>query len=190
MTTTWKCLISRFMEDVNTRQRPCFLFHSWTLINSFILTLEKNNIVNIWRFERDGINAIKFKAALLHFFRWRFPVAIAVVVAYSSLTPTVCTHLFWTEGILSCRWDPCGSSQWVSSPRDVIPYVYPRILHERKPKQKLEKLDILWNHPHNMQNANLNTTQHRRTLGKFWVFKARYNTYSKLCKKQWPSCPL
>ena len=40
-TTTWKCLISRFVQDVNTRQRLSYSF-SWTLIQSFRIHLQKN----------------------------------------------------------------------------------------------------------------------------------------------------
>ena len=86
-----------------------FLFLTFDTV--FYFNSTKNDTVNIWRIERDGINAIKYKAARLHFFKWLFPVVIALVVAHSSLTPTVYTHLSWTEGILSCRWDLCGSSR-------------------------------------------------------------------------------
>ena len=40
-TTTWKCLISRFVEDGYTRQQLCFFF-SWTLRPSFRIQLQKN----------------------------------------------------------------------------------------------------------------------------------------------------
>ena len=49
--TTWNYLISRFVEDGNTRQE--FYFFSWTFS---------------WRIERDGISAIKVNAAQIHFF--------------------------------------------------------------------------------------------------------------------------
>ena len=38
-TSTWKCLISRFVENVNARQR--FLFFPWTSIQSFRIQLQK-----------------------------------------------------------------------------------------------------------------------------------------------------
>ena len=69
-----KCLISRFLEGVNTT----YFFFSWTSIALQNSTPE--TIANIWRIERDGINAIKFEAARMHFLRDVF-AAVAVVVA-------------------------------------------------------------------------------------------------------------
>ena len=49
-----------------------FLFFSWTSIQSFRIQLEKN-IANIWRINWDGLSAIKFEAAQIHFnFKWCF----------------------------------------------------------------------------------------------------------------------
>ena len=71
-TTTWKCLISRFLEDPNL---------SWTLIQSLTIQLQlRINFANIWRIKRDGISAIKFEAARIDFLSDVF-VAVAVVVA-------------------------------------------------------------------------------------------------------------
>ena len=111
-TTTWKCLISRFVEVVNTRQRSTFFsFQFPDLWYILLFQLQKNNdTVNIWRIERAGINAIKFEAARFYFFEWRFR-SHRRRCCLSSLISTVRTHLSWTEGISSCRWDPCGSSQ-------------------------------------------------------------------------------
>ena len=101
-TTTWKCLISRFVEVVNTRQRSTFLsFQFPDLWYILLFQLQKNN---------DGINAIKFEAARFYFFEWRFR-SHRRRCCLSSVISTVRTHLSWTEGISSCRWDPCGSSQ-------------------------------------------------------------------------------
>ena len=58
---------------------PAFVFFSWTLIQSFRIQLKKKKD-NIWRIERDGVSAGKFKAARTHFLSDVF-VAIAVVVA-------------------------------------------------------------------------------------------------------------
>ena len=77
MTMTWKCRISRW-QDVNTRQRLSFSFRDPS-IQSFRIQLQKCS-PNIWRIERDGIRAIEFEAARIHFLSDVF-VTIAVVVA-------------------------------------------------------------------------------------------------------------
>ena len=56
LTTTWKCLISCFVEDVNIRQRLSFPFPE--LLCHFLEFTSS---------ERDGISAIKFDAARIHF---------------------------------------------------------------------------------------------------------------------------
>ena len=71
------CLISRFVEDVNTGQP--FFFFSRTLIRPFRIQLQKN-LPKFVEFKRDGINAIKFEAARIHFFSDVF-VAVAFIVA-------------------------------------------------------------------------------------------------------------
>ena len=55
-----------------------FFFSSWTLIQSFRIQLQK--FANIWRIRRDGMSAIKFKVAQIHFLSDVF-VAVPVVVA-------------------------------------------------------------------------------------------------------------
>ena len=40
-TITWKCLISRFVEDGDTRQQLYSFFFSWSLIQSFRIQLQK-----------------------------------------------------------------------------------------------------------------------------------------------------
>ena len=50
-----------------------FLFFSWTLMHS------PKKLANIWRIKRDGISAIKFEAAQIHFLSDVF-VAVAVAV--------------------------------------------------------------------------------------------------------------
>ena len=67
-TTTWKCLISRSLEDGN---------FSWTLIQYFRIQLQLQINLPI---RRDGISAIKFEAARIDFLSDVF-VAVAVVVA-------------------------------------------------------------------------------------------------------------
>ena len=63
-TTAWNCLISRFVENGNTRQQPSFSFPGL-----WYSPLEFNSkpFANIWRIKRDGISAIKFEAARIHF---------------------------------------------------------------------------------------------------------------------------
>ena len=79
MATTWKCLISRIVKVVNTKQRLCFSFPELRHTLEFCSRKKKN--ARIWRIERDGISAIKFEAAGLHFVTDVF-VAVAVVVAW------------------------------------------------------------------------------------------------------------
>ena len=56
MTTSWKCLSSRTVEDANTMQRLCFPFtdHRYSLG----IQLQKKKYVSIWRIERVGIRAM------------------------------------------------------------------------------------------------------------------------------------
>ena len=63
-TTTWNCLISRFVENGNTRQQLSFSFPElWYSPLEF----KSKPFDNIWRIKRDGISAIKFEAARIHF---------------------------------------------------------------------------------------------------------------------------
>ena len=59
-TTTWKCLISRFAEDVNN-----FFCFSSSLTRSFRIQVQKNFPTRI------GISAIKIEVARIHF-KWSF----------------------------------------------------------------------------------------------------------------------
>ena len=80
-TTTWKCLISRFVGDGNTRQQLPFSFPElWCSPLEF----NSKTFANIWWIKRDGISAITFEAARIHFASDVF-VAVAVVVAYFKL---------------------------------------------------------------------------------------------------------
>ena len=96
-TTTWKCVISRFVGDGNTRQQLPFSFHElWCSPLEF----NSKTFANIWWIKRDGISAITFEAARIHFLRDVF-VAVAVVVAshagvfrgarFSSLPTNACS---------------------------------------------------------------------------------------------------
>ena len=63
-TTTWNCLISRFVENGNTRQQLSFSFHELWYSP---LEIKFKPFANIWRIKRDGISAIKFESARIHF---------------------------------------------------------------------------------------------------------------------------
>ena len=63
-TTTWNCLISRFVENGNTRQQLSFSFPELWYSP---LEIKFKPFANIWRIKRDGISAIKFEAARIHF---------------------------------------------------------------------------------------------------------------------------
>ena len=80
-TRTWKCPISRFVEDGNTRQQLSFSFAElWCSP----LESASKKIANIQTIKRDGISAIKFEAAQIHFLSDVFEavaVAVAVLVA-------------------------------------------------------------------------------------------------------------
>ena len=73
-TTTWNFLISRFVAD-GEQKTTTFFFFFWTLMQSFRFQLQT-------RTKRDGIRAIKFEAAQIHFLSDVF-VAVAVVVSWN-----------------------------------------------------------------------------------------------------------
>ena len=73
-TTTWNVLISRFVED-GEQKTTTFFFFFWTLMQFFRFQLQT-------RTKRDGISAIKFEAAQIHFLSDVF-VAVGVVVAWN-----------------------------------------------------------------------------------------------------------
>ena len=79
-TTTWNCLISRFVED-GEQKTTTFFFFFWTLMQSFRFQLQKN-FGNTRRIKRDGISAIKFEATQIQFLSDVF-VAVAIVVAWN-----------------------------------------------------------------------------------------------------------
>ena len=67
------------------QETTTLLFFSWTLMQSFRyieLNSKKKKIANIWRIKRDGMSAIKFEAARIHFLIQVF-LAVAVVVSLS-----------------------------------------------------------------------------------------------------------
>ena len=76
-TTMWKCLNFTFCRE-REHKTTTFFFFSWTSIQYFRIQLQKT--ANIWQIERDGISAIKFEVARLHFVSEVF-VAVAVAVA-------------------------------------------------------------------------------------------------------------
>ena len=63
-TTTWQWLISGFVKDGNLRQQLSFSFPAlWYSPLEF----NSKQFANIWWIKRDGISAIKFEAARIHF---------------------------------------------------------------------------------------------------------------------------
>ena len=64
-TTAWKCLISRFVENVNTREHLHFSFPELRYSLLELNSTPPAKIANIWRTEGDGISAIKFEEARL-----------------------------------------------------------------------------------------------------------------------------
>ena len=82
-TTTRKSLISRFVENVNTRQ----LY--------FSLREPPEKIANIWQTERDGTSAIKFEAAGLH-----FSIDVFVAVAVGVVTRDNSQRRFYSAATL------------------------------------------------------------------------------------------
>ena len=78
-TAAWKWLVSRFVQDGNTRPLLSFSFLDKAFIESFRIQLQKK-IANMRRIKRDGTSVIKFKPAQILFLSDIF-VALAVVVA-------------------------------------------------------------------------------------------------------------
>ena len=110
-TTTWKCLISRLVEDVNTRQRLSFSFPElWYNLLEF-------NSRKIWRIERRaGINAITFDVARTPFLS-DVLLAVAVVVAFKLKSSLMAyTRRFRPKGYLSQAsgiWNGRDFTKWI-----------------------------------------------------------------------------
>ena len=64
-TTTWKCLISRLMEDVKTEGRRFFFL--FLNLNAVPKKSTSGKFAFIWHFHRTGINATKFETGRFHF---------------------------------------------------------------------------------------------------------------------------
>ena len=75
-----KCLISRFVEDMNTGQLFSFSGLNSTSREYRLLESTPGKFSNIWRIEQEGISAIKFETAWIHFLSDAF-LAGTVVVA-------------------------------------------------------------------------------------------------------------
>ena len=87
--TTWKCLISRLLEDASTRQRLSFSIPELRC-RSFLIQLRRKN-ANNWRIARGATSAIKFEAARIHFSN-DVSVAAAVVVDGKQHSVACCSH--------------------------------------------------------------------------------------------------
>ena len=81
-TTTWKWLISRFVEDGNTRQQLSF---SFSALCYSPLEFNSKKFANIWRTKREELSAIKFQAAQLHFLSDIFVTISSVRCCLSSM---------------------------------------------------------------------------------------------------------
>ena len=74
---TWKCLISRFVEDGNTRQQLSFCFPElWDCPVEF----NSKKLPTFVRIKRDEISALKVEVARIHFLS-DVLIAVAVLVA-------------------------------------------------------------------------------------------------------------
>ena len=68
-TTTWMCLISRFVEDVNTRQRLCFSFPElWYSLLEFNSSKIYQHLTNWTRWNKRD----KVWSSANSLFKWRF----------------------------------------------------------------------------------------------------------------------
>ena len=86
-TINWKSLLwPQKSNSLTTTLHVHYAFISVSLLSlhDYDMNFNTEKFANIWWFERDGISVIKFKAALMYFLSGVI-VAVAVVVAYSSL---------------------------------------------------------------------------------------------------------
>ena len=86
-TLNWKSLLwPQKSNSLTTTLHVHYAFISVSLLSlhDYDMNFNTEKFANIWWFERDGISVIKFKAALMYFLSGVI-VAVAVVVAYSSL---------------------------------------------------------------------------------------------------------
>ena len=89
-TINWKSLLwPQKSNSLTTTLHVHYAFISVSLLSlhDYDMNFNTEKFANIWWFERDGISVIKFKAALMYFLSGVI-VAVAVIVAYSSL-------IFW-----------------------------------------------------------------------------------------------
>ena len=86
-TINWKSLLwPQKSNSLTTTLHVHYAFISVSLLSlhDYDMNFNTEKFANIWWFERDGISVIKFKAALMYFLSGVI-IAVAVVVAYSSL---------------------------------------------------------------------------------------------------------
>ena len=99
--TVWNFLISRFTEDVITRQRLPFSFCELRYSPSEFNSWKKIN--NIWQIKRDGIRAKKFETAQIHFLCDVF-AAVAAIVSELLLKPSM---VKWSNNKRPCTIAEC-----------------------------------------------------------------------------------
>ena len=68
------------LPTLHEHKKTTFFFFSWTLMQFFGIELQKHFSSIQWRIKGDGISAIKFEAAQIHFLSDIF-VTVAVVDA-------------------------------------------------------------------------------------------------------------
>ena len=106
-TTTWKCLMSRFVENVNTRQQLSFSFpEPWYSP----LGLNSKKIFQHLTIKRDGISVIKYEAARIHFLCDVFVAVTVIPIQISAQSRNPDSNfrpvpwfrwIFW-ESLISC----------------------------------------------------------------------------------------
>ena len=125
-TTTWKCLIARFMEDVNKRRR-IFLAKKWT----------REKFAYIWHFHRFEINATKFKETRIHCKSETFspPSPSSFLTQCPKITESPTTNRYRLS-VVSRKWWP---QRLVLLRRKLLE----RALHFRLPELKMLQV-VLW----------------------------------------------
>ena len=113
-TTTSKCLISRFEQDVNTIDDSLFLFLNFDTVlqNS---TPEK--FANVWRVEQDRIKPIKFEAAQIYF---SSDVFVAVAVVFFKLSNKANETSYWPQSQQGRIFRPIRVIRWIIRVRQII----------------------------------------------------------------------
>ena len=136
-TRTWKCLISRFVEDVNTRRRLSFSF-SWTLVQSFRIQLHKKLPTSDELNEMEQArHSLKSANSL---FKWRFR-SRRCRCCLSSLLTSLCSEYCLSTATQLCLTGiaiaiSCGFSVIMFCSITRWNFMHYSILQEPPPPQK------------------------------------------------------